>query len=101
MTSNGWFQISLFFGAVLLVTKPLGIFSVACIRAQVHVARPGSSSGRETGLSRLRALMKPKEMRWTEYGIAMLTFSGVSLLFLYLSSASSSGFPGIRSICPM
>ena len=26
MTSNGWFQISLFFGAVLLVTKPIGIF---------------------------------------------------------------------------
>ena len=26
MTSNGWFQISLFFAGVLLVTKPIGIF---------------------------------------------------------------------------
>ena len=26
MTANGWFQIFLFFGFVLLVTKPLGIF---------------------------------------------------------------------------
>jgi potassium-transporting ATPase potassium-binding subunit len=26
MTANGWLQILLFFGLVLLVTKPLGIF---------------------------------------------------------------------------
>lgn len=26
MTANGWFQIFLFFAAVLLVTKPVGVF---------------------------------------------------------------------------
>jgi K+-transporting ATPase ATPase A chain len=26
MTGNGWFQIFLFFGLVLLLTRPLGIF---------------------------------------------------------------------------
>ena len=26
MTGNGWFQIFVFFAAVMLVTKPMGIF---------------------------------------------------------------------------
>ena len=83
MTSNGWFQIGLFFAAVLLVTKPLGVFLWRVFERKSTwldaVLRPI-----EKLIYRASGINEEKEMRWTEYGISMLTFSGVSLLLLYL-----------------
>jgi potassium-transporting ATPase potassium-binding subunit len=83
MTSNGWFQIGLFFAAVLLVTKPLGVFLWRVFEHKSTwldpVLRPI-----EKLIYRASGINEQKEMRWTEYGVAMLTFSGVSLLLLYL-----------------
>ncbi len=33
---------------------------------------------------RIAGVDETREMRWTEYGVAMLVFSGVSMLLLYL-----------------
>jgi len=83
MTPNGWFQILLFFGAVLLVTKPLGVFLYRVFdrkRTFLDFAlRPI-----ERLVYRVCGIDEQKEMRWTEYGAAMLLFSGVSLVLLYL-----------------
>jgi potassium-transporting ATPase potassium-binding subunit len=83
MTANGWFQIFLFFGAVLVVTKPVGVFLYRVFEGQPtfldFVLRPV-----EGLLYRVCGIDEQKEMRWTDYGAAMLLFSGVSLLLLYV-----------------
>jgi len=83
MTVNGWMQILLFLALILAVTKPLGIFMARVFNRERTfldpVARPV-----ERLLYRLTGVDENHEMRWTEYAGAMLMFSGVSMLLLYL-----------------
>ena len=83
MTANGWFQIFLYFAVVLLVTKPMGVFLWRVFERKSTwldpVLRPV-----EKLIYRLCGVNEEKEMRWLEYGVAMLVFSGVSLLLLFL-----------------
>ena len=83
MTGNGWFQILLFLGVVLLVTKPMGVYLYRVFERKSTwldpVLRPI-----ERLIYRVCGIEEKKEMKWTEYGIAMLVFSGASLLLLYL-----------------
>jgi potassium-transporting ATPase potassium-binding subunit len=82
MTANGWFQILLFLGLILVVTKPLGVFMARAFNRERTfldpVARP-----LERLLYRLTGVNEDHEMRWTEYAVTMLLFSGVSMLLLY------------------
>ena len=83
MTANGWFQIFLFLGVILLVTKPLGVFMARVFSGEKTfldwALRPV-----ERLVYRLTGIDQEHEMRWTEYTIAMLLFSGVSMALLYL-----------------
>src|SRR5256885_9203577 len=83
MTANGWFQIFLFFGLVLLVTKPIGVFMTRVFNRERTfmdpVVRPI-----ERLLYRVTGVDEAHEMRWTEYAFTMLLFSGASMLLLYL-----------------
>ena len=83
MTANGWLQIGLFFAAVLLVAKPMGLYLYRVYERKStwmdRVFRPI-----EKLIYRVCGVDETKEMRWMEYGVAMLLFSGVSLLLLYL-----------------
>ena len=83
MTANGWLQILVFLALILLVTKPLGIFMVRVFNREKTfmdaVLRP-----MERLLYRVTGVDEDHEMRWTEYAIAMLLFSVVSMILLYL-----------------
>jgi K+-transporting ATPase ATPase A chain len=83
MTANGWFQIGLFIAVIFLITKPLGVFLVRVFERQRtfldFALRPV-----EKLLYRIAGIDENSEMRWTQYGIAMLTFSAVSMVLLYL-----------------
>src|SRR5437868_12305570 len=83
MTANGWFQILLFFGLVLLVTKPLGIFMTRVFNREKTFMDPVLRPI-ERLLYRVTGVDENHEMRWTEYAIAMLLFSLVSMIVLYL-----------------
>ena len=82
MNANGWFQIFLFFGVVLLITRPLGVFLYRVFEGKPafldFALRPV-----ERLVYRVCGIDEKQEMRWTEYGAAMLLFSGVSLALLY------------------
>jgi K+-transporting ATPase ATPase A chain len=82
MTSHGWFQILFYFAAVLLITKPIGVFLWRVFERKSTwldpVLRPI-----EKLIYRVCGVNEEKEMRWTEYGASMLMFSAVSLLLLY------------------
>jgi K+-transporting ATPase ATPase A chain len=83
MTLNGWFQILFFSAAVLLVTKPAGIFMARVFSGEKtfldRALRP-----LERLIYRLTRVDEAHEMRWTEYSASMLLFSGVSMLLLYV-----------------
>src|SRR6202158_5724385 len=82
MTGNGWFQICLYFVAVMLVTKPMGVFLYRVFERKKtfldFLLRPI-----EKLIYRAGGVDDQKEMGWKEYGVAMLLFSGVSLVLLY------------------
>ncbi|HET6177565.1 MAG TPA: potassium-transporting ATPase subunit KdpA [Candidatus Sulfotelmatobacter sp.] len=83
MTINGWLQIFVFLGLILAVTKPLGVFMARVFAGERTwfdpVLRPI-----ERLLYRVTGVDEKYEMRWTEYATAMLLFSAVSMLVLYL-----------------
>jgi K+-transporting ATPase ATPase A chain len=83
MTINGWLQILLFLGLILAVTKPLGVF-MARVFARERTFLDPVLRPVERLLYRITGVDETHEMRWTEYATAMLLFSAVSMLVLYL-----------------
>ena len=86
MTQVGWLQIFLFFAVVLAITKPAGLYMAKVFSGEWTwldpVMRPV-----ERLLYRITRIDEHQEMSWIEYGFAMLSFSGVSMLVLYLMIA--------------
>jgi potassium-transporting ATPase potassium-binding subunit len=82
MTANGWLQIGLFLAAVFLVTKPLGVYLYRVFERKATWLDPALRPV-EKLIYRVCGIDETKEMRWTEYGVTMLLFSGVSMLLLY------------------
>ena len=82
MTLNGWLQILLFLLAIFLVTPVLGGYMARVFTRQRTwldpVMRPF-----ERVVYRLTRVDEAREMRWTEYAVALLLFSVVSMLVLY------------------
>ena len=83
MTANGWLQIVVYLAVIFAITKPLGVFMARVFNRERTfldpVARPI-----ERLLYRLTGVDEDHEMRWTEYALTMLLFSGVTMLLLYL-----------------
>ena len=83
MTANGWLQILLFLALVFLATKPLGIYMARVFSREKTFLDPVLRPF-ERLLYRVTGVDQEHEMRWTEYAIAMLLFSTVSMVVLYL-----------------
>jgi potassium-transporting ATPase potassium-binding subunit len=83
MTANGWLQIIFFLLVILAITKPLGVFMARVFNRDKtfldFALRPI-----ERLIYRLCGIREDQEMDWIEYGTAMLLFSGVSMVLLYL-----------------
>ena len=82
MTINGWLQIFVFLALIFAVTKPLGVF-MARVFAGERTFLDFMLRPIERVLYRVTGVDEKREMRWTEYTVAMLLFSGVSMLVLY------------------
>ena len=83
MTANGWLQIAIFLALILAVTKPMGVFMARVFNRERTFLDPVLRPV-ERLLYRLTGVDETHEMRWTEYAAAMLLFSVVSMLLLYL-----------------
>ena len=103
MTLNGWLQILLFFAVVLAVTAPLGRFMTRVFTRERTwldpVLRPI-----EHLIYRLTGVDESREMRWTEYAVAMLLFSAVSMVVLYVMQRVQQWLPwnpqGFGAVAP-
>jgi K+-transporting ATPase ATPase A chain len=82
MTINGWLQILFFFALILAVTKPMGIFMARVFNRERTFLDPVLRPI-ERLIYRLTGVDEQREMRWTEYAVAMLLFSVVSMVVLY------------------
>jgi potassium-transporting ATPase potassium-binding subunit len=78
MTGNGWLQIGIFSLAILLVTKPLGMYLVAVYSGRVRWLAPV-----ERVCYRLARVDPEEDQHWTAYAGGMLLFSAVSLVLTY------------------
>jgi K+-transporting ATPase ATPase A chain len=92
MTLNGWFQILLYLGVILAITAPVGRFLTRVFNRERTwldpVLRPI-----ERLIYRTTGVDETREMRWTEYAAAMLLFSVVSMLVLYLMQRVQQWLP--------
>jgi potassium-transporting ATPase potassium-binding subunit len=82
MTANGWLQLLIYLVVLVAVTPPLGVYMTRIFSGEktwlTPVLRP-----LERLIYRCCRVDESTEQHWTEYGIAMLAFSGVSMLVLY------------------
>jgi len=83
MTANGWLQIFFLLLVVLLITKPLGAFMARVFARERTWADPVLRPV-ERLLYRLTGVDEDHEMDWKEYALALLVFSAVSMILLYL-----------------
>lgn len=92
MTANGIFQIFLFLGIILAVTKPIGVFLARVFSNEKtfldRICRPV-----ERLIYRICGVDEKSEMNWKEYGFAMLLFSGVTLLLLFVIERAQYWLP--------
>jgi K+-transporting ATPase ATPase A chain len=92
MTANGWFQIGFYLLVILVVTKPIGMFMTRVFNREKTFLDPIFRPV-ERLVYRLTGVDEKHEMRWTEYAAAMLLFSGVSMVLLYLIERTQKWLP--------
>jgi K+-transporting ATPase ATPase A chain len=80
---NAWLQLVLFVGALLLLTKPLGLYLVQVLDARGKTWLDPVVKPVERLTYRLCGINPTQEQGWIGYTVAMLIFSLVSLLFTY------------------
>ena len=92
MTFNGWLQITVYLLAILAVTRPLGSFMTRVFARERTwldpVLRPV-----ERLIYRLTGVDEKHDMRWTEYAVALVLFSVVSMIVLYLMQRLQAALP--------
>jgi potassium-transporting ATPase potassium-binding subunit len=79
MTLNGWLQIAFYSLALLLVTKPLGIYMLKVYDGSLTWLWPV-----ERVLYRVAGVNPDEDQHWTAYAASMLVFSIVSMLLTYI-----------------
>ncbi len=88
MTANGWAQIAFYAVALLLVTKPIGIYLVKVYDGSVGWLRP-----LERLLYRIGGVDPDEDQHWTHYGASMLIFSLATLLLTYVVLRTQQWLP--------
>jgi K+-transporting ATPase ATPase A chain len=78
-----WFQFALFIGALLLVTKPLGLHLVRVLDVGGRTFLDPLVKPLERLTYRLCGIDPAREQGWRGYALALLAFSFVGVLFTY------------------
>ncbi|WP_414662130.1 potassium-transporting ATPase subunit KdpA [Horticoccus sp. 23ND18S-11] len=82
--SLSWLQFALYAGALLLITKPLGLFLVRVLDPQGRTFLDPIVRPFERLTYRLCGIASDREQSWREYALGLLAFSLVGLIFTYL-----------------
>src|SRR5438094_6943232 len=82
MSMNGWLQIILYFLVILAVTKPLGVYMFRVFEEEQQPL-PRFFGPIERGLYWLCGVDPREQQTWTQYTLALLLFSAITLLVTY------------------
>src|SRR5476651_1180900 len=80
---NSWFQLALYVGALLLITKPLGLYLMQVLDARGKTFLDRLVGPVERLTYRVCGIDPEKEQGWVGYTFALLAFSLVGMLFTY------------------
>ncbi len=83
MTGNDIIQIVLYFGVLLLLAKPLGVYMARIYEGQASVLSPVLGPV-ERFFYRLCGIRTDEEMDWKQYALAVLLFSAAGFFVVYL-----------------
>src|SRR6266516_64457 len=83
MNTNGWLQLALYVVALVVITKPMGLYLLRVLDANGKTWLDPVFRPLERLTYRLMAVRADKEHDWKQYTRAMLLFSLVSCLFTY------------------
>jgi len=83
MEPSGWLQFALYFAALVLITKPMGLYLLQVLDANGRTWLDPVLRPLERLTYRLMGVDSSKEHNWKQYTLAMLLFSLVSCLFTY------------------
>src|SRR5689334_2405270 len=83
MNTSGWIQLTLYVIALLLITKPLGIYLTRVLDAHGKTFLDPIFKPLERLTYKLLGVDPEQEHDWKQYTIAMLIFSFVTMLFTY------------------
>lgn len=92
MIGNAVIQIGLYVIVLALLTKPLGAYMANVYQGQRTFADPVFRP-MERAIYRLTGVDERREMRWTTYLVALLCFSLVSVVVLYLMQRVQGSLP--------
>ncbi|MBP1857607.1 potassium-transporting ATPase subunit KdpA [Rhizobium herbae] len=92
MTLNGWIQILIFCGIVILLVKPLGAYMTRVFGGERTLLSPFLVPI-ERGLYRLSGTSEKEEQHWTSYVFAMLLFNLAGFAILYAMQRFQGSLP--------
>ncbi len=96
MTLNGWIQILVFCGIIILLVRPLGGYLTRVFSGERTFLSPILVPV-ERGLYRLAGASEREEQHWTTYTVSLLLFNLAGFLLLY----SLQRFQGFLPFNPM
>ncbi len=83
MTTNGWLQILIYLALLVLLVRPLGNYMAKVYQGERTFLSP-LLAPLERVIYRLAGVSLQDEMGWKTYTVALLVFSLVGFVFLYL-----------------
>src|SRR6266478_1051016 len=92
MTTIGILQIALFFGLILVCTKPLGAFMAKVFEGQRTFLHP-VFRWLEVLTYKVAGVKENVEQRWTQYTASLLSFSIFGFLLVYLIQRAQAYLP--------
>ncbi len=83
MQASGWFQFAIYIVALVVITKPMGLYLLQVLDANGRTWLDPVLRPLERVTYRLMGVDSSKEHDWKQYTLAMLLFSLVGCLFTY------------------
>ncbi len=95
MSPTAWFQLAILIGAVAAASGPLGRYMAKVYTPDSQGVPPGDRvfTPIERAIYRLARVDHQREQRWGAYALALLAFSFVSVLAVYLLLRLQGGLP--------
>ncbi|MCQ8116559.1 potassium-transporting ATPase subunit KdpA [Methylomonas rosea] len=92
MNEAGFLQILIYLIALLVLSKPLGVYMARVYQDESIVANTWFA-GLERGLYRLCGIQDKQDMRWQQYAGALLVFNLLGLLVVYALQTCQDWLP--------